>query len=698
MSKKVSGTISSSDNKVFVSYSRKDKDQVFAIVDWIQKSLGIKCWIDVNGIESGQQFEDKIMGAIEESEVVIFMMSENSLASEYARKEVKYADIQKKRLVPVILDGEELRGWFAFNFSMTDFKVASNSEHMSKLLDDLSSWLAVEIKNPGTSDEKLQVLGPAQQQVHLKVLSNLDCKVLIDCEEKAIASAGILTKVLLAPGEYYAEFISTENAAYVITREIILERDKIEKVDLLGLRQAHEPVHVQVHEPAQPAKSPTMKKKPAAKPVKTKVVESALSPEERSRIDKMTLVPYISGNLYGFADLATGETVIPARYEHIGQHFTDGLAEVYNFNCTKIGLINRSGDEILPCKYKQLNLLGEDRIAVKKGSRWAMMDYNGNEITPFIYRYLTGAFHEGLLAVVAEDERWGFINSSGGQVIECEYDCVRDFSEGLAAVKKNGKWGYVSLTGDIVIPFLYDFAYDFNDGLAPIRVNDRWGYVDKSGKVIISPKYEFVGRFFNGYAKVRLNSLWGIIDRRGTEVVPCMYYIGSDDENKENIQVQYKSKYGYIDYSGKELLPIQYDHTLYFYEGLSTFRRRGKVGFIDMTGKEVIPPVYERAYEFRDGYAIVMLNGKYGYIDKSGKEVIPCIYEDLRSFNKYGYAEAKINGKCGAIDRKGNLVIPFKYDEISSCGNGVFRVEIADKRGYLDLFGTENLCYDIKRG
>ena len=119
-----------SDKKIFISYSRKDKDLVFDIVRQIEDKVGVKCWIDVNGIESGQQFVDVIMGAIENCEVVLFMMSDSSLKSEYARKEVNYANLLKKRIVPVILDGDQLRGWFAFDFSLTDFIVASNPEHI----------------------------------------------------------------------------------------------------------------------------------------------------------------------------------------------------------------------------------------------------------------------------------------------------------------------------------------------------------------------------------------------------------------------------------------------------------------------------------------------------------------------------------------------------------------------------------------
>lgn len=41
------------DSKVFLSYSRKDKSQVFALKDEIDSYLGSgSCWIDLHGIES----------------------------------------------------------------------------------------------------------------------------------------------------------------------------------------------------------------------------------------------------------------------------------------------------------------------------------------------------------------------------------------------------------------------------------------------------------------------------------------------------------------------------------------------------------------------------------------------------------------------------------------------------------------------
>ncbi len=131
--------------KVFISYARKDLPQVSNVVDKIEKALAIKCWIDLNGIESGQIFVDNIMSAIEAADTILFMLSSNSLDSVYARKEVNYANSLGKRIVPIILDGDRLRGWFLFEFGLIDYVVASNEEHVQKLIRNLRSWIVPEV-------------------------------------------------------------------------------------------------------------------------------------------------------------------------------------------------------------------------------------------------------------------------------------------------------------------------------------------------------------------------------------------------------------------------------------------------------------------------------------------------------------------------------------------------------------------------
>lgn len=63
--------------RIFISYKRADKEKVFRIKEQIESTLGEKCWIDLDGIESDAQFKNVIIRAINECEVVLFMYSQH---------------------------------------------------------------------------------------------------------------------------------------------------------------------------------------------------------------------------------------------------------------------------------------------------------------------------------------------------------------------------------------------------------------------------------------------------------------------------------------------------------------------------------------------------------------------------------------------------------------------------------------------
>ena len=56
-----------------------------------------------------------------------------------------------------------------------------------------------------------------------------------------------------------------------------------------------------------------------------------------------------------------------------------------------------------------------------------------------------------------------------------------DFSEGLAVVKLNEKYGFIDKTGREVIPFKYDYIMDLKDGLVAVQLNGKWNYINKRG-------------------------------------------------------------------------------------------------------------------------------------------------------------------------------------------------------------------------
>jgi hypothetical protein len=58
-----------------------------------------------------------------------------------------------------------------------------------------------------------------------------------------------------------------------------------------------------------------------------------------------------------------------------------------------------------------------------------------------------------------------------------------------------------------------------------------------------------------------------------------------------------------------------------FSEGLARIRLYGRYGFIDPTGKEVIPLKYDLPGSFFGDLASVRLNGKVFYFDKAGNRI-----------------------------------------------------------------------------
>ena len=48
----------------------------------------------------------------------------------------------------------------------------------------------------------------------------------------------------------------------------------------------------------------------------------------------------------------------------------------------------------------------------------------------------------------------------------------------------NDKWGFVDKTGKEIVPPKYDLALDFEGGVAEVEFNGEWIKIDKQGNVV----------------------------------------------------------------------------------------------------------------------------------------------------------------------------------------------------------------------
>ncbi|NLN84139.1 MAG: hypothetical protein GX138_07285 [Firmicutes bacterium] len=323
-------------------------------------------------------------------------------------------------------------------------------------------------------------------------------------------------------------------------------------------------------------------------------------------------------------------------------------------------------------------------------------------------------FSEGL-AIVIKDDKWGYIDTKGQEVIPLEYNWANSFDDGLALVAKGDdfqyKYGYIDQEGNEVVPLIYDWVGYFREGLAAIEIKEddkvKTGFVNKKGEVVIDPVYDLAWPFLEGRAAVEMNEKWGYIDTEGNLVVPFKYdwaecfYNGYAAVAYEREGTDY---FTFVDKNGKELFPAKYQYAHSFHEGLAVVGvDQGddrKYGVIDTEGNEVVLPVYDWINDFQQGLSSAESEGRWGLINKEGRHVTPIKYDYIYPYLE-DYASAIYQDKWGFLDLSGNEVIPFEYDLANGFIDGLALVGKGEEYpgldyGYVDKYGNEvvPLIYD----
>ena len=126
---------------LFISYSRRNFEEVNSFIELLKSRIPeLNIWFDIDGIESGDEFEDKIISAIDNSTYILFALSDAALESQWTKDEVMYAKNTDKKVIPLLLKGATMKGWFLFKFGRVDCIDITNELQVDKLVNNLSSW------------------------------------------------------------------------------------------------------------------------------------------------------------------------------------------------------------------------------------------------------------------------------------------------------------------------------------------------------------------------------------------------------------------------------------------------------------------------------------------------------------------------------------------------------------------------------
>lgn len=249
----------------------------------------------------------------------------------------------------------------------------------------------------------------------------------------------------------------------------------------------------------------------------------------------------------------------------------------------------------------------------------------------------------------------------------------------------------------------------FSEGLAPVSQTtwdgDKIGFVDKSGKVVITPQFSEVGDFHEGLASAR------------------PYYSKEKFQNQNEEEPGPRDsklpKWGYIDKTGRWVIPPQFESPGVFKNGVapvlfpSDGGNQSIAALIDPLGKIIFQTnSYQIPNLIGEVYCVQQSAGQKGLVDLKGNWVIPPHYDLIEAFsdesNKFVYPYANVfntnvqqlngeapelyfkvgkDGLVGVANAAGKILIPPRYFDILAFNNGVATFGEHGRVGFVDVNG-----------
>ena len=228
------------------------------------------------------------------------------------------------------------------------------------------------------------------------------------------------------------------------------------------------------------------------------------------------------------------------------------------------------------------------------------------------------------------------------------WDSTRQIVEQLNQ-KRAMKYGYIDTGGQVVIPFRYDKAKDFSDNRAAVYKDGHWQIINKKGAAVID--------YPVGSTEIQNG-------QGGYDIEPPGFRDGL-------MPVQRNGLYGYIDTSGKLVIPYQYDGASAFNQGVALVARQtNETPQIDTAS--VLGKIYNSLPDGVDetGYhwAFINSNGAILYRFKADQapEMTAGLSEGTIIFKTIKKEQGIAVPRYGIIDRTGKIVLPPVYDETLS--------------------------------
>lgn len=320
----------------------------------------------------------------------------------------------------------------------------------------------------------------------------------------------------------------------------------------------------------------------------------------------------------------------------------------------KYGFITeKDGKEMVAVsfKYDEAFEFSDGLAPVKRNNKWGFIDVNGKEVISPRYDQIKARLNQaGIIACVVEDEVTFYIDAEGNCKPYKDYSCDHVLQAKSPVTNLNRPRG--SRDFKVVGPFA--------EGMAKATDGRKYGFVNEDQVLIIPLEYDRVDHFHNGKASVVQGKFSFFIDKTGTCIPPCPQDQMEQDMKQQDSQIQQVSPSRRKEYvigpQGEIVEPVS-KKGWQFREGLAIGKVLDKFGYVSVDEKVQIVAEYDNALDFSEGLAAVQKKGKWGFIDKTGRVVIELQYDSSTRFFQ-GKARVSKEGRTFEIDKDGKVISP----------------------------------------
>ena len=276
----------------------------------------------------------------------------------------------------------------------------------------------------------------------------------------------------------------------------------------------------------------------------------------------------------------------------------------------------------------------------KDKNKKGLINSSGQIIIPAVYKELV-PFTKGLVKAQKQNGKWGVLNFENQTILPFNYLGIGPFSEGLVALKKEHKdgigWVYGDLNGDIVIPGYFTEASVFHGDHALVKPATSQEAKETDASFIINRQGKKVD--FNGGEAKRFSEGLFCVTQAATE---HQYYANAAGLNVFGRYFQ-------------EIEPFQL--------GIAKVRRlpmegakKELLGAINKRGVMVVPPKFRYLHIQPTGNITINPQRYFGLLDKQGKVLLEPVYDKIERFENFqifrvergesiGYVRL-VDGKC----------------------------------------------------